>query len=184
MKLIIALLVFAAVTIRADIIPIVQWDIETGRMNPTPYNLSIRRGESVKLQPRFLTYNTPINLTNATIQMRYSLEFNSSSFYAVAGTTLSDTGRIQIAWNDALNPTNNFSAYEIRATSGTNILARAFGYLSFLGGMSGINTGLVALTPLNWATVSQSGGFGGACRNDGFRRIMERLAMGVRRGQR
>jgi hypothetical protein len=151
-------LLVAGVSAYADIVPPIRWDVETGRLEPRPYSLSIRRGESIKIEPRFTSYTAPISLTGATIEMRYSAAYDSESFYTASGTAQSDTGRVQIAWNDSLNPTNNAMVYEIRATLGTNVLARAYGPLTFLGGMVGFNTGLVARTSLDWATVAQTGG--------------------------
>lgn len=144
--------------VHADIVPPVRWDVETGRMEPRPYTLAIRRGENVKIEPRFLTYNVPMSLTNAAVEMRYSAAYNSATFYSVFGTLQAETGRVQIAWSDALNPTNSSMVYEIRATVGTNVLARAFGSLYLLGGMVGLSTGLTARTSINWSTVAQSGG--------------------------
>lgn len=157
-KIIIALALSLAGLVHADIVPPVRWDVETGRMEPRPYTLMIRRGENIKIEPRFLTYNAPMNLTNAAIEMRYSAAYNSPAFYSAPGTLQAETGRVQIAWSDALNPINNSMVYEIRATVGTNVLARAFGPFYVLGGMVGIYTGLTARTSINWATVSQSGG--------------------------
>lgn len=160
MKTIIAFLSAIILTLPAyaDIVPPVRWDIETGRLEPRPFTIVIRRGENVKIEPRFLSYNTPINLTNAAVEMRYFSAYNSNTFYSVAGAVQAETGRVQVAWSDALNPTNNTLVYEIRATVGTNVLARAYGSLYLLGGMVGVNTGLTARTSINWATVSQSGG--------------------------
>ena len=147
-----------SITALADIVPPIKWDIETGRLEPRPYSLSIRRGESVKIEPRFMSYSTPISLTNTTVEMRYASDYDMATYYSVAGILHTDTGRVEIAWNDSLNPTNASMVYEIRATAGTNVLARAYGPLTFLGGMVGINTGLVARTSLDWATISQANG--------------------------
>jgi hypothetical protein len=153
------ILLVAGVSAYADIVPPIRWDVETGRLEPRPYSLSIRRGESITIEPRFTSYTVPIVVSNATIEMRYSAAYDSVSYYSAAGAVLTDTGRVQIAWNDSLNPTNASMVYEIRATVGTNVLARAYGPLIFLGGMVGINTGLTARTSLDWATVHQANGY-------------------------
>lgn len=154
----IAILSIVCATSFADIIPPVRWDVETGRLEPRPYSLSIRRGESLKIEPRFVSYSLPINLTNSTIEMRYSSAYDSETYYSAVGTVQSETGRVQISWNDSLNPTNSALVYEIRATSGTNVLARAYGPLNFLGGMVGVNTGLMARSSIDWSSVSQLNG--------------------------
>jgi hypothetical protein len=148
-----------ATTSCATVVPPIRWDVETGRLEPRPYSLSIRRGESITIEPRFTSYTVPIVVSNAAIEMRYSAAYDSATYYSVAGAPMSETGRVRIAWSDSLNPTNSRMVYEIRATVGTNILARSYGPLTFLGGMVGINTGLTARTSLNWATVQQANGY-------------------------
>jgi hypothetical protein len=158
MKHTLAVFLLSIITALADITPIVQWDIETGRLVPVPYAISIRRGESVYLEPRFVNYSAAINLAGATVQMRYSPDNTMASYYAVTGSLMATTGRVHIGWADYLNPTNDALYYEIRATAGTNVLARSYGTLTLLWGIGGVNTGLTARTSINWPTVDQAGG--------------------------
>ena len=158
-RYIIALIASLSTAACAQVTPSVQWDIETGALNPVPKAISIRRGETVNLEPRFKNHNTNMNLTGAAIEMRYGTNWNLATYYAATGAVqAASTGRVIIGWTDALNPTTSALYYEIRATLSTQILARGYGSLTLLGGMAGVNTGLIARTSLDWATVSQSNG--------------------------
>jgi hypothetical protein len=141
----------------ADVVPTVQWDVETGRLVPVPYTLSIRRGESAHLQPRFLTYNSPMTLTGATVHLRYWYT-GQTGYYATTGSLMAATGRVQIAWYEALCPASNALNYEVRCTVGTNVLARAYGPLNLLTGTSGTETNGQVRTSINWSLVDQTGG--------------------------
>ena len=147
----------AAMVAVADVVPTVQWDVETGRLAPVPYTLSIRRGESANLQPRFLSYNSPMVLTGATVQLRYWYT-GQAGYYATTGSLMAATGRVQIAWYDALCPASNALNYEVRCTIGTNVLARAYGPLNLLTGTSGTETNGQVRTSLDWGLLDQTGG--------------------------
>jgi hypothetical protein len=154
--LLFALLSMAAVAI-ADVVPTVQWDVETGRLIPAPYALSIRRGESANLEPRFLSYNTAMNLTGSVVQLRYWYT-GQTGYYAATGSLMTATGRVHIAWYDALCPASNALNYEVRATLGTSVLARAYGPLNLLAGSGGTQTNGTVWDEINWATTDQLGG--------------------------
>jgi hypothetical protein len=154
--LLFALLSMAAVAI-ADVVPTVQWDVETGRLIPAPYALSIRRGESANLEPRFLSYNTAMNLTGSVVQLRYWYT-GQTGYYAATGSLMTATGRVHIAWYDALCPASNALNYEVRATLGTSVLARAYGPLSLLAGSSGTATNGQVYQAINWGLLDQTGG--------------------------
>lgn len=152
-----AALILCAVSAFADNVPIVQWDIETGKLVPTPYNISLRRGESVNYEPRFVSYAVPMNLTGAVIDLRYWYT-GQSGYYATTGSVMAATGRVHIAWYDALCPASNALNYEVRATVGTNVLARGYGALTILAGSTGQATNGTVYSSLTWATIQQTGG--------------------------
>jgi len=152
-----AVLILSALSAFADNVPIVQWDIETGKLIPTPYNIQLRRGESVNYEPRFVSYAVPMNITGAVVDFRFWYS-GQSGYYSTTGSVMAATGRVHIAWYDALCPASNALNYEVRATIGANVLARGYGSLTILTGSTGQATNGTVYTQLNWQTLNQLGG--------------------------
>lgn len=152
-----AVLILSALSAFADNVPIVQWDVETGKLVPKPYDISPRRGESVNYEPRFVSYAVPMNITGAVVDFRFWYS-GQSGYYSTTGSVMAATGRVHIAWYDALCPASNALNYEVRATIGTNVLARGYGLLNILPGSTGQATNGTVYQSLNWNTLNQSGG--------------------------
>ena len=143
----------------AQLAPAIRWDVQAGVMIPQARELSIRRGESVNIEPRYVLYGTNMALTGASVEMRYATNWDMSAHYSVTGSIIAaDTGRVRVAWTDANSPTWTSGYYEIRAYNSSQTMARAYGALRMLGGMAGVNSSLVARTSIDWSTVAQSNG--------------------------
>lgn len=136
-NLLAALILASAFVAAGQIPPVVKWDVETGKQTPTPQNLTIRRGESVNLQPRFLSYGAAISIpTNTAVEWRNGSTNTAQTYYltnTVANYVVAtDTGRVCIPFGAWCEPASDVSRYEI-AISGT--LIRAYGTLTMLAGV-------------------------------------------------
>jgi hypothetical protein len=82
----------------AQVIPL-RWDVETSR--PPSYGITLYRGESLNLEPRFLSYSEPLDLSDIlSVEFRYrSADMAAETYYRIVGALHpSNAGRVRIPW--------------------------------------------------------------------------------------
>lgn len=126
-----AAIVLAAVSIcRADVAPVISWDVDVHGLSPFP--LVLKRGESVILQP---TYNQ--DLTGAYLAL---LRYQGSDLVAHIATGIvysATSGVCRIGWNASLEGTNASYSYEIDIVSSNAVQRRGYGDITILDSLHG-----------------------------------------------
>jgi hypothetical protein len=145
-------------TARADGIPSIRWEIETSRV--TQQALQLVRGETVYLEPQYLSYGEPLTLTNVVaVVLRYrDSSLAEGLYYAATGSVLSASeGRIRVVWTPAQEAAATSYGYTIAATTTNGNSLRGLGLIKLVGSVSGTTTNpLRALTSIDWAAVENS----------------------------
>jgi hypothetical protein len=113
----------------ADIAPVISWPVDVTRQ--TPYALTLRRGETVILQP---VYNQ--DLTGATAAVLKTRQTGATAVYATTGTVYSATGGVCRIRLD-VTATNAAYQYEIGVVSSNATLLRSYGTLTVVDSMAG-----------------------------------------------
>jgi len=143
----------------ADITPELRWYVDVER--PAKYDLSLRRGETVNLEPTFRNYGTAIDLTAAhLVVLRYAPANATNWYYVTTGTVHSATGgTVQVTWSSACEATNNTYSYEIAVQSTTAMLMRNWGTITLTASVAAdgsTSAAPTAVTSIDWATVDHS----------------------------
>jgi hypothetical protein len=137
----------------------IRWDIETSR--PATYGVTLFRGESVDLEPRFLSYSSAVSLSNATeVVLRYRPSHITTGawYYAVTGSVLSASeGRIRVRWTPSAETVWTNYVYTLAAKTVDSLNPRGYGTLQ----LRGIVGGIVTSTPpvhmhLDWSRIENS----------------------------
>ena len=136
MKRITTALIFFATCAALHATPIAKvyrWDsrVEDGpamALEPT-------RGETMVLQPRLLSYGSPMDLTHVyTVFMLYK-PVGSTNVYSVPGGVLNATnGQIQVTWTASNELPNTAYAWDILVSDGTTTVVGARGAIKFRDG--------------------------------------------------
>jgi hypothetical protein len=140
---------FSAGELFADtpIAKVIRWDnnVEDG----TAYALAPTRGETMILQPRFLQYGVPMDLTHAyTVYMIYKAVGDTNT-YSVSGTILNATnGQAQIEWSSSNELAATTYAYDVLVSDSTRTVVGARGAIKFRDGVATGAT-LQDLQPIN-----------------------------------
>lgn len=146
-RIIVAALLVSVMQAQADIAKVIRWDnrIEDG----TAYALAPTRGETMILQPRFLQYDVPMDLSHAyTVYMLYKA-VGDTNVYTVSGTILNATnGQAQIEWSSSNELAATTYAYDILVSSATRTVVGARGAIKFRDGVATGAT-LMDLQPIN-----------------------------------
>jgi len=140
---------------------VVPWDVETAR--PAGFEIDpVLRGETLILEPRFLTQSAPMDLTSVyDARMRYRhAAMPAGEYYTATGAVHSATGGlVRIFWGPANVPTGSVSAiqYNIVLQSADGINPRAYGVMRLRGIIEGEATNLVPVvaTVVDWALVEE-----------------------------
>jgi len=126
---------------------VIRWDnqIEDG----TAYALAPTRGETMILQPRFLQYGVPMDLTQAyTVYMIYKA-VGDTNVYSLSGSILNATnGQAQIEWSSSNELAATTYAYDILVSDATRTVVGARGAIKFRDGVATGAT-LTDLQPIN-----------------------------------
>lgn len=126
---------------------VIRWDnsIEDG----TSYALAPTRGETMVLQPRFLQYGVPMDLSHAyTVYLLYK-PVGQTNVYAISGSILNATnGQAQIEWSSSNELAATTYAYDILISDATRTVVGARGAIKFRDGVATGAT-LTDLQPIN-----------------------------------
>lgn len=135
-----SILMAAAIPALADIAPVISWQVDVAR--PSPFAISLRRGETVILQPSYTQGGIAKDLTGSdSAVLRYRAS-GGSSIYAITGAVYSATGGLaRVRWD--VGATNGTYAYEIAVTSSNATLLRSSGTITVQDSLAGGDT----LTP-------------------------------------
>lgn len=148
-------LVIGGCQARADSIAALRWDVETSR--PGAYMIDVFRGETVRLEPRYVSYGAPLDLSGVyDVVLRYrSRDMAEGYYYAVTGAVHAvDSGRVSINWTPAAEAPAAAYEYTIAAKSLDGDTLRAFGGLRLRGSVAGVPTNQpTAITTFDWASV-------------------------------
>lgn len=143
---------------RADAIAPLRWQIETSR--PASVELPLIRGETVHLEPQYLSYGAALDLTGVTeVVLRYrSATMAAGTYYAATGSVLVATGgTVRVTWT----PTNEAAAssytYTIAAKSAAGNTLRGYGIIKLQGSVNGTVTNTPRVySSIDWAAVEHS----------------------------
>lgn len=124
-----SILLASALPALADIAPVISWPVDVTRQ--APYALTLRRGETVILQP---VYNQDLTGASAVILRRRSV--GGASVFATTGSVYSATGGVARIRLDVTD-TNAVHQYEIAVASSNATLLRSYGTLTIVDSMSG-----------------------------------------------
>lgn len=139
----------------ADSVAVLQWEVETSK--PAPYNFDIYRGETVYLEPQYLSYQEPVDLSDVyEVVLRYrDSSLPEGYYYAITGAVSdAETGKIKITWDPDDCGTNSIYLYSLvsKATNGDSF--RGFGTIKIKGTVSGSVTQQPDITTtFDWAAV-------------------------------
>ena len=142
--------------IPGDIAPVLGWPVAVDQYKAC--DLTIRHGETVILQPRFVQGTNAVDLSAATaVVLRYG-PTAASTCYALGGyVEYAPGGLARIRWTPAAEPSNAVSRYEIAVMSADATLLRAFGTLKIDDGLSPASSGLPATaTSIDWSLISNA----------------------------
>jgi hypothetical protein len=126
-------------------------------------DLLIRRGETVNLEPIYLNYGAPIDLSSAhlvTFRYRPTTSTNLTAYYVITGqVSVATGGVVNVRWSTANETTNSSYVYEIAVQSTDAMLVRSYGNLLLQQSIA--NSGATSATPdavrsIDWATVDHS----------------------------
>jgi len=139
MKWPLAYFCFLSVALGQSVVAPLQWDVELSR--PESVDLTILRGETVDLEPRFLSSASPITLpTNSVVRLLYRApDMDADTYHELSGDLHeSDAGRVSIRWSPAAD--NGASRYDynvvVEQPTGT-ALVRSYGKLNMRGSVFG-----------------------------------------------
>lgn len=139
--------------VSGDIAPVLPWTVAVDQY--LPRDLTIRRGETVLLQPAFVQGTNAVDLSQATgVVLRYGPR-SATNCWALAGYVYDGrSGVARIRWTPAALPSNAVCRYEIAVISDSATLLRAFGNLTIDDGFSKALSGSpAAVTALDWSTL-------------------------------
>lgn len=140
--------------VAGDIAPVLAWTVPVDAYQS--YDLTVRHGETVILQPTFMQGTNAINLAAATaVVLRYGSK-TQTNCYALGGYVQDGgtAGTIGIRWTPAAEPSNAVSRYEIAVMSDEATLLRAFGTLTIADGLSpAVSNRPASVTMIDWSTV-------------------------------
>jgi len=146
----------------SDNIPTVQWDIKAEK--PSPFNFSIRRGETRYYMPRFLNYGVPQDLTNASsLFLRYTpVGTPAGTWYHSLPIVVTNAGNGQLwfRWTPANESTGAVYNYEMAVTSSNGTSLTGTGTIELTPGIGQGGTGAppVAVRNIDWMSTEQTGG--------------------------
>jgi len=136
MKKLAALLILAcAVCQAAPIAKIYRWDsrVEDGPSFP----LAPTRGETMVLQPRLLSYGSPIDLTTATaVTMLYKATGSTNVYSVAGGLLLATNGQAQVIWTSSNEMAASSYSYDIMVASPTTTVLGAWGTIKYRDGVA------------------------------------------------
>jgi hypothetical protein len=151
-----ALCASARVSFSADAPTALRWEVETAR--PQSHALTLYRGESVRLEPQFLSYDAAVDLsaaTNVTFRYRTADMVASNLYYAIAGVvTSASTGYVSIPWTPSCEGVSNDYDYTVAVAFPGGYALRGFGTLTLedtIGGSATSNP--TVYHQIDWATV-------------------------------
>ena len=124
-----------------------QWRVETSR--PQAVELTLFRGETVALQPRFESFANGMQLpTNATVRLLYrSANMTAGTYHQIQGSLLSETGRVSVVWTPAADNGATLYDYSLVVTNALQgALARAHGKIKITGTVFGQAANPIILT--------------------------------------
>jgi hypothetical protein len=124
----------------AQVIPL-RWDVETSR--PPSYGITLYRGESLNLEPRFLSYSEPLDLSDIlSVEFRYrSADMAAETYYRIVGALHpSNAGRVRIPWVPTNETAQSSFTYGVWVTTSTGEINRCYGTLKLRGTIQGANT--------------------------------------------
>lgn len=154
-------LILCALPLRGqDIAPVVAWNVNTEQLSKE--DITIRRGETVNLQPTYLNYGDPIDLTPALLVVfRYRpISAPSSAYYVITGQVAVATGGVvNVRWTSAAEISNSACIYELSVQSPDAMLVRSYGNLTLQPGLadSGATSAAPAVvTYIDWSTVDSA----------------------------
>ena len=150
-------LVLAISAFGADLATPLRWDVESSR--PASQKWELRSPESVSFEPRFLSYNAPQNLGEATTVRMLYWPSGAALPYAATGSVVSATnGSVRIRWGSEQYPTNGAYLYMVQVSSASATTHRAWGTLSITAAYpgGGAVTNPTVYASLDWATLLQS----------------------------
>lgn len=115
------------------------------------------RGETMILQPRLISYGSPMDLTHAyTVFMLYK-PVGSTNVYSVSGGVLNATnGQVQVTWTASNETSASSYAWDVLVSDGTTTVVGARGAIKFREGPA-YNARMTTNTPiyvLDFATVN------------------------------
>ena len=121
----VASLLTIASVIHAGPVP-VRWDVETSR--PAPIQLDVYRGETITLQPRMLSYGTPIDITNSTLTIYWQTNGMGQAWWQDTATAIvTEPGRISATWSPDKDTGAASYTFFIGATDPSGTSYRAYG---------------------------------------------------------
>jgi hypothetical protein len=129
MRWLAAILAAVALPAIADIAPVISWPVDVTQT--ASYALTLRRGETVILQP---DYNQDLTGASAAV-LRYRA-VGTATTYATTGTVYSATGGVVRVRLD-VTVSNAVYQYEIAVVSSNATLLRSYGKLTVVDSMSG-----------------------------------------------
>lgn len=121
-----------------DTIPVFQWDVETSR--PVSQKLPLYHGETINLQPRFLSYGAPLTLSNVTaVVLQYRTSTMAAGlYYPKTGSVVSaSSGRVNVTWDPACEGTNSLYTYNVTLYSASGSVYRCLGTITIASSTAG-----------------------------------------------
>ena len=154
-------LLFAGCNARGDTpaaVARLRWDIETSR--PAPFVVDLYRGETVDLEPRYLSYGQPLPLVSVfEVVLRYRHDGMAPGTYHIAVGEVADAhgGRIRIRWTPVLETAANAYTFTVAAKSIDGETLRAFGTIRLRGTVQGDPETIVPTVAevFDWALISE-----------------------------
>jgi len=135
----------------ADLATSERWDVKTE--NLSPHAIEIRRGETRYIEPTFLNYGSPLDLSAAnTVVMNYKYPGMTGAVYAVTGSVLNATsGVVRVRWTSACAGTNKLYNWDMPISGSSGTIVRAYGTLRITDSVA--DNGDTNATPREYTTI-------------------------------
>ena len=137
-----------------DIAPVEPWDVNLP--DYATHDVTISRGETRILQPRFLSDRIARDLTEATSVVLLYKGSGETNYMARTGSVyLATNGQVRARWDSACESTNSVYSYQLRVNSGSSVVCRTGGFLTLIPDITyqASTSAPTAMKSIDWLTA-------------------------------
>ncbi len=111
-----------------------RWTVNTAR--PSRQDHTITRGETIVLEPQYVSYDGPVDLSNVyEVRLRYrDADTPPGEYHPAYGTVIDPAqGRVRIVWGPQYETTNSIYQYDIMLVGNDSASLKAAGTIRMQG---------------------------------------------------